>query len=94
MDNFGEVIDAFLQRFPVRLHIRQTNDAAIDIDAPVRWLQERQPAIQWVFKTPGIRPGAGIGSSMRGWRTDSLADRARNTTAGSGAGKRGARYAP
>lgn len=53
MDNFGEVIDAFLQRFPVRLHIRQTNDAAIDIDAPVRWLQERQPAIQWVFKTPG-----------------------------------------
>lgn len=53
MDNFGEVIDTFLQRFPVRLHIRQTNDAALDIETPVSRLRERHPSIGWDFKATG-----------------------------------------
>ena len=51
--NFGDVIDRFLRQCPVRLTIRQTNDAAIDISVDIAWLQERHPSIQWEYKPPG-----------------------------------------
>lgn len=53
MHNFIDVIDAFMRRFPIRLTIVQTNNAALDIDAHVERLQRLQPSISWRFKPPG-----------------------------------------
>lgn len=53
MHDFADVIDRFMQRWPVRLTIVQTNNAALDIDGAVADLAGRKPAIRWRFKPPG-----------------------------------------
>jgi 3'-phosphoadenosine 5'-phosphosulfate sulfotransferase (PAPS reductase)/FAD synthetase len=53
MHDYADVIDAYLQRFPLPLTIVQTNNAGLDISAAVQDLQARQPAIKWRFKLPG-----------------------------------------
>lgn len=53
MHNFVAVIDQFMRRYPINLTIVQTNNAGLDIAAPVAELQTRQPSIRWRFKPPG-----------------------------------------
>lgn len=50
MHNFGEVIDTFVRRWPVRLTIVQTNRLGLDISEPILWLCDRQPGINWEFR--------------------------------------------
>lgn len=53
MHDYAAVIASFLERWPVRLTIVQTNHAALDIDAPIAWLSEQHSSIRWEMRPPG-----------------------------------------